>query len=212
MPLFLSFDGLDGVGKSTQIERCCAWLRSLGETVVVCRDPGSTALGEAIRDILLHREEIPLDLTAEMLLYMAARAELVAEVIRPALAAGKVVVSDRFLLANVVYQGHAGGLDVPTVWQVGAAATQGVAPALTIVLDLPPEAAAARLTSPPDRLEKRGPEYRQRLRAGFLAEAARDPARMALVNASRGVDEVFAAVQRAIVSRGLIDSDRMKIG
>src|SRR5262245_37167265 len=124
--MFFSFDGIDGVGKSTQLLLFCNALRSTHHDVVECRDPGSTELGDAIREILLHGgESIPIGRRSEMLLYMAARAQLVEEVIRPALEAGKIVVSDRFLLANVVYQGHAGGLDIETVRTVGRVATDG---------------------------------------------------------------------------------------
>ncbi len=107
--MFFSFDGIDGAGKSSQIDRLVAWLQQRGLSVEVCRDPGSTPLGEQLRRLLLDRDGPQIDAMAEMLLYMAARAQLVESVIRPALAAGKAVVTDRFLLANVVYQGHAGG-------------------------------------------------------------------------------------------------------
>ncbi|MFP6670661.1 MAG: dTMP kinase, partial [Pirellulaceae bacterium] len=117
--MFISFDGVDGVGKSTQTELFVEWLREQGRTVVTCRDPGSTELGERLRTLVLKASEIKIDAESEMLLYMAARAQLVAEVIQPALAAGQVVVSDRFLLANVVYQGHAAGLDPQSIWDVG---------------------------------------------------------------------------------------------
>jgi dTMP kinase len=195
--MFFSFDGIDGAGKSTQIDLFCRWLREQGREVLQCRDPGSTRLGEVVREVLLAREEIRLDLRAEMLLYMAARAQLVDEVIRPALAAGKIVVSDRFLLANVVYQGHAGGLPVDPIWQIGRIATGGVEPTLTFVLDMAPEAAAARQTGQPDRLEKRGPEYRQRLRAGYLLEASRQPDTIVVVNADRPVELVSQQVVAA---------------
>src|SRR5690606_10857423 len=101
--MFFSFDGLDGVGKTTQLELFAQWLGERGFEVVVCRDPGATPLGEAVRELLLHRGDLTIDARAEMLLYMAARAQMVDEVIRPALDAGKAVVADRYLLANVVY-------------------------------------------------------------------------------------------------------------
>jgi dTMP kinase len=170
--MFFSFDGIDGVGKSTQLRLFCEWLASIGREPVVCRDPGSTDLGERIRGILLAKDDAtPISLRSEMLLYMAARAQLVDEVIRPALAAARIVVSDRFLLANVVYQGHAGGLDVETVREVGAAAVAGVMPDCTFLLDMDPAAALTRVGRPLDRVERRGDAYRDRLRAGFLAEA-----------------------------------------
>src|ERR1700726_2574713 len=116
MPLFLSLDGLDGTGKSTQCRLLCDWLRQQGREVTACVDPGGTALGERLREILLHHRGT-MEPAAEALMFMASRAQLVAEVIRPALAQGQIVVSDRYLLANVVYQGHAGGLDVDLLWQ-----------------------------------------------------------------------------------------------
>jgi dTMP kinase len=193
-PCFLSFDGLDGVGKSTQINGLRDWLVGQGHDVLLCRDPGSTPLGEQLREIVLHSsEETLICQRSEMLLYMAARAQLVEEIIRPALAAGKTVVSDRFLLANVVYQGHAGGLDVESLWQVGAVATGGLSPDLTFLLDMAPTASHTRLQRPLDRIEKRGEEFRERLRQGFLAEAARNP-RIVVIDAARSVDEVHLEV------------------
>jgi dTMP kinase len=118
--MFITLDGIDGGGKSTQLAMLSQWLESQGFTVTNFRDPGTTPLGNAVREILLHREDIPLANTTEMLLYMAARAQLVAENIRPAIEQGNIVLCDRFLLANVVYQGSAGGGDVEALWQVGA--------------------------------------------------------------------------------------------
>jgi len=200
--MFFSLDGIDGTGKSTQLARLADWLRSAGHEVVVCRDPGSTTLGEAIRNILLDSRQVPIARTSEMLLYMAARAQLVAEVISPALAAGKTVVCDRFLLANVVYQGHAGGLDVTVLWQIGRVATAGVEPDLTLLLDLPLEAAAARLDRPLDRMEQQGDAFRVRLREGFLQEAARRPDKIAVIDAAQTVEAVHADI-RAAVERAL---------
>src|SRR3954453_15570456 len=118
--MFFSFDGIDGVGKSTQVALLTESLRARNFEVTVCRDPGSTPLGERVREILLNSDgSTPIGRCSEMLLYMAARAELVEQVIQPALAAGKIVIADRYLLANVVYQGHAGGLDAQGIWDVG---------------------------------------------------------------------------------------------
>jgi dTMP kinase len=194
--MFFSFDGLDGVGKTTQMDLFLAWLRDEGHDLVSCHDPGSTPLGEAIRDILLgHR--VPISRPSEMLLFMAARAQLVADVIRPALAAGKTVVSDRYLLANVVYQGHAGGLDVETIWRIGTVATGGLMPELVFVLDMPPRAAAARIDRELDRMEGHGIEYQSRLRQGFLTEAAKDPQRIVVIDAGREIDAVQADIRAA---------------
>lgn len=198
--MFFSFDGIDGVGKSTQIKLFCDWLRERGEEVVECRDPGSTAVGEAVRDILLQRHDLALGRMSEMLLYMAARAQLVEQVIQPALAAGKTVVSDRFLLANVVYQGHAGGLDAAELWKLGQFITHGVEPDLTFLLDMPPEAATGRIQRELDRMEQRGDDFRVRLRAGYLAEANRRPEKITVIDASRSIDEVQAEIRNAASS------------
>jgi len=166
--------------------------------VLTCRDPGSTPLGEAVRDLLLHRHDLRIDRRSEMLLFMAARAQLVEEVIRPALAQGKTVISDRYLLATVVYQGHGGGLDVPSLWEVGRVATGGLQPDLTIVLDLPAEIAAARLQGELDRMEQQGDAFHERVRQGFLLEAARQPDRIVVVNAARDIDQIQADVRQAV--------------
>ena len=195
--IFFSIDGGDGAGKSTQIALFCQWLREAGHLVATCRDPGSTPLGEAVRDILLHRHDLAIHRRSEMLLYMAARAQLVEQVIRPALEAGQTVVSDRYLLANVVYQGHAGGLDVESLWKVGEVATGGLMPDLTLVLDVSAETAAARMARPLDRMEQQGAAFHARVRAGFLAEAARRPEQIAVIDANGPIDAVQAALRAA---------------
>jgi dTMP kinase len=198
---FISLDGLDGTGKSTQCRLLAEWLRGQGLDVVTCRDPGDTPVGNALRAMLLDHGQ---DLTpiSEALLFMASRAELVARVIHPALAAGRWVVSDRFLLANVVYQGHAGGLNVDELWEIGRITTGGLEPDLTIVLDLPVELANQRRGRTADRLERRDPAYQKRVRQGFLTEARRRPERIAVVDATPSVDEVQDAI-RAIVQQRL---------
>ncbi|MGD9722137.1 MAG: dTMP kinase [Pirellulales bacterium] len=194
--MFFSFDGLDGAGKSTQMDLFCGWLSERGHDVARCRDPGSTPLGEQIRELVLGHHA-PMARTAEMLLFMAARAQLVDDVIRPALAAGKVVVSDRYLLANVVYQGHAGGLDVESIWRVGQTATGGLMPERVFLLDLDPAAAAGRFHRQRDRMESQGAAYEERLRQGFLAEAAKDAARIVVIDAARPIEAVQADIRRA---------------
>jgi dTMP kinase len=193
--MFISLDGIDGAGKSTQIDLLRAHLESKGQTVACFRDPGSTKLGEAIREILLHREDIPLAGTAEMLLYMAARAQLVADQIRPALDSGATVICDRFLLANVVYQGVAGGLNVDDLWSVGRCATGGLSPDVTVILDLEPEAAAARIQRGADRLEKRGIEYFKKVRRGFLEQVQRASSKSLVVDASGSVDAIHSLIR-----------------
>jgi dTMP kinase len=196
--MFYSFDGIDGGGKSTQLKLFCDWLAERGEQVVTCRDPGSTPLGEAVRDLLLSRRDLEIHRRSEMLLYMAARAQLVEQVIRPALAEGKTVVSDRYLLANVVYQGHAGGLDIDELWRIGEVATAGIKPDLTFLLDIDPQAATARIRRAPDRMESQGDDFRRRLREGFLAEAARQPDRIRRINADQSIEAVQAEIRSAV--------------
>ena len=195
--MFFSFDGIDGVGKSTQVRLFEESLRANDFDVVICRDPGSTPLGERIRDLLLSIDEsTPIGCRSEMLLYMAARAQLVEQVIQPALAAGKVVVADRYLLANVVYQGHAGSLSPQQIWQVGEIATGGLMPSCVFVLDMSIEQANCRMNRSLDRMESRGDEYRERVRAGFLEEASRAPKQIHLIDASRPIEAVQADIWR----------------
>jgi dTMP kinase len=210
--LFLVFDGPDGGGKSTQALRLKAWLLERRFDVITCRDPGGTPLGDRLRSILLDRETVPISMRAEMLLYMASRAQLVETVIAPALAAGRIVISDRYLLANIVYQGTAGGLLEEEIAMVGMIATAGLLPDLTIVLDIAPEQALARLGSARDRIEDRPLFYRERVRAGFLAAARTGsetsgqngesssvyPAPIVLIDASTDPDTVFKRIQQEV--------------
>jgi dTMP kinase len=195
--LFFSLDGLDGTGKSTQCRLLAQWLRGRGLAVTECADPGGTAVGDVIRGLLLdHRGEM--GLPCEALLFMASRAQLTAEVIRPALEAGRAVVADRYLLANVVYQGHAGGLDPEQVYAIGRLATGGLEPDLTLVLDLSVELAVARRRGPADRMESRGAGYQARVRAGFLAEARRRPERIRVIDAAADVDAVQQQIRQEV--------------
>lgn len=192
--LFLSLDGIDGTGKTTQLRLLADWLRGTGREVVPCVDPGGTPLGQELRQILLgHRHQLA-D-ACEALLFMASRAQLVAEVIRPALQQGKIALSDRFVLANVVYQGHGGQMNVEELWQVGRVATGGLLPDLTIVLDLPVELALQRRDRPADRMESRPVDYHRRVRDGFLLEAARQPERIVVIDAAPDVETVQQAIR-----------------
>jgi dTMP kinase len=196
--LFIALEGPDGSGKSTQAARLAEWLRGRGLAVVACRDPGGTPLGDRLRAILLDRDSVPIDVRAEMLLYMASRAQLVADVVGPALAAGRVVVSDRYLLSNVVYQGYAGGLPVEELWQVGRVATGGLMPDLTLLIDVPPEVARARVGPPRDRVEDRPEAYRARVREGYLRAVEDYPAPIAVIDGSADADAVAARLQSEV--------------
>jgi dTMP kinase len=197
--IFISLDGLDGTGKTTQCRLLADALRQWGYPVMACADPGGTPLGEVLRELLLGRKW-QLAMACEALLFLASRAQLVADVIRPALEAGHAVVADRFTLANVVYQGHAGGLDPQLIWEAGKLATGGLEPDLTIVLDLPVETAQLRRTRAPDRFESRDGGYQGRVRAGFLAEVERRPDRIQVVDAGQSIEVVQAAIQEMVRS------------
>ncbi len=201
--LFIALEGPDGGGKTTQAARLVERLRTLGREVVACRDPGGTLLGDRLRSILLDRSNIPISMRSEMLLYMASRAQLVEEIIRPALGVGKVVVTDRFLLSNVVYQGYAGGLDVADLWRVGEVATGGLMPDLTLILDVPREVARERgVGAGRDRIEDRPDSYRQAVREGFQSAAPRLSGPCVIIDAGHEPDvvaaRIFEEVQRAL--------------
>ena len=196
--MFLVIEGLDGGGKSTQATRLAQWLRQQGKSVVECRDPGTTAAGGEIRRLILHRAEIALDPHCEALLFMAARSQLVAEVIAPALRRGEWVVCDRFQLSTIVYQGHAGMLDVEQVRRVSEFAGQGCAADHTLLLDLPVDVAVGRLRGQPDRLEARGGDYFQKVRQGFLSEAARLGPRASVLDATADIEGLAGAIRRIV--------------
>lgn len=201
--MFITIDGGDGCGKSTQCERLGKRFQSRNREVVLCRDPGSTPLGDAVRDILLHARELHIGNRSEMFLFMAARAQMVDDVIRPALESGKIVVSDRFLLSSLVYQGCAGGVATEAIRTAGRIATDGLMPDLAIVLDIPYEVAVDRVgrRADPDRMERKGEAYHRRVRDGFLALAAADPEHHVVVDAASSPDVVENAVWRAVTSR-----------
>lgn len=198
--LFLSIDGVDGAGKTTQCRLLAEWLECHGVPLVSCRDPGGTALGSELRRLLLHSTDLQMTLTAEALLFMASRAQLVAEVIRPALARSDCVLCDRYILANVVYQGHAGGLDPEELWRIGRWAADGVEPDLTLILDLEdPSVALQRKGPASDRMERRDLEYYRRVRDGYRCEAQRCPQRLILVPAEADVDVVQQRLRQLLL-------------
>lgn len=198
--MFLSFEGGDGCGKSTQQKRIAAWLESRGREAVLCRDPGSTSLGDAVRSLLLHGTELKITDRTEMFLFMAARCQMVEELIRPALEAGKIVLSDRFLMSSYVYQGYAGGVPMDELETAGRIAVDGIMPDLTVVLDLPYEVALRRIgrRAEPDRMERKGEEYHRRVREGFLHFAETTPDHCVVVDAAQDPDEVERAIRERI--------------
>lgn len=197
-PVFFSLDGLDGTGKSTQCRLLAEWLAGQKVPVTACADPGGTAIGQQLRQILLFGREHRIATATEAFLFMASRAQLVDEVIRPALDRGEVVISDRFTLANVVYQGHAGGMNPDDLWTVGVIATGGLEPDLTIVLDLPLDVALARRNRDADRMEERGIEYQKRVQTGFRYEAGMRPEKYRIIDAAPDPETVQRAVRREV--------------
>ncbi len=199
--MFIAIEGIDGAGKSTQVQQLAQWLKEQGYAVQVCRDPGSTDLGESIRQILLQSRH-QIGAKAQMLLYMAARAQMVDERIAPWLhREGTVVVCDRYVLSNVVYQGYGCGLDPQTIWQVAQVATGGVMPQLTLVLDVELAVARQRLQGPRDRVESLGEDFFLRLIDGYRREAARDPEHVVLVPAGDSPEEVHRRIRRIVGGR-----------
>ncbi len=195
---FLALDGVDGAGKSTQVKLLAAWLKQQGHAVTTCRDPGGTHAGDRIRQVLLDRNTGAISAMTETFLFMASRAQLVEEIIRPALLRGDVVITDRYILSTVVYQGYAGDLDAAMCWELGRIATRHTLPDLTLVLDMPLEAVLARKQGPDDRMEDKGRSFLDKVRLGFIAEAEKDPEHLRLINAHRAVEEVQRDLQQEV--------------
>ena len=198
--IFITLEGPEGSGKSSQTRRLVTALRRAGYRVVAVRDPGSTALGRQLRTVLLHTKE-HLSPLAEALLFIGARVQLVEERIQPALAAGRIVVCDRFHDATVAYQGFGGGLDVRWLDAFGRRAIGGLMPSLTLLLDVPTARGFARLRRPKDRMERKVRAFHERVRRGYLTLARRDPRRIMRVDASKPERAVAAVMQSAVLKQ-----------
>lgn len=196
--VFVSFEGGDGAGKSTQVALLGHHLAALGREVVVTREPGGTPLGVELRRAILHGED--LHPRTEALLYAADRAHHVASLVRPALARGAVVLTDRYLDSSVAYQGTGRGLGADEVERLSLWAVEDLLPDLTVLLDLDPAVGLTRLTGDPDRLESAGAEFHRRTREAFLARAAADPGRWVVLDASQPADVVAAQVRARLAA------------
>jgi dTMP kinase len=198
--VFICLDGADGAGKTTLTARLCEEITSLGHEVLAVRDPGGTGLGDSLRSLLLDRHAIEIGSRAEMLMFMASRAQLMAERIIPALERGSIVVTDRFLLSTVVYQGIAGGLEPPEIWRVGHAATSGLMPNMTLLLDVSREVARSRMDRHKDRIESRPEAYQTAVREGFrqALTPGEFPAPILRIDADSDPETVFEAVRREV--------------
>lgn len=196
---FITVEGIDGCGKSTQARLLAEDLERAGYDVLALREPGGVAISEKIRALLLDPANAEMSATCELLLYEAARAQLVHEVVAPALAGGRVVVCDRFYDSTTAYQGYAGGVPLDAVTRANELAVGACAPDLTLVFDIDPALAAERTVSrAQDRMEAKGIAYQQRVAEGFRAIAAADPARVKLIDAARDIDAIHADVMVAV--------------
>jgi dTMP kinase len=196
-PIFITLDGIDGVGKSTQIERLARFLTSCGHGVLKVRDPGSTPVGAKLRELLLE-SDLELHRRTEAMLFMASRCEMIETTIRPALREGISVISDRFLLANVVYQSIGGDVSAEQLWQMGRWANGGLQPDLTILLDLPAEVSVTRIEGPADRMERRGIDYLESVRQAFLRELPNSGPLTAVINADQSPDDVARDIREVV--------------
>lgn len=201
--VFVSFEGGDGSGKTTQIGLLGDWFTRLGHEVVVTREPGGTTLGAELRRLVLHGEDMAP--RTEALLYAADRAHHVSTLVRPALARGAVVVTDRYLDSSVAYQAGGRELGADEVENLSLWATGGLLPHVTVLLDLDPAVGVARVPGGLDRLERAGAAFHERTREAYLARAAAHPERIAVVDASLPVEDVHALVVAAVAEKLGID-------
>ncbi|MHB1340792.1 MAG: dTMP kinase [Coriobacteriia bacterium] len=196
--VFITFEGGDGSGKTTQVRRLAAALESAGADVLVLREPGGTGVGEAVREILLGPAHETMSYEAEFLLFAASRAELTLTVIKPALEAGRIVLDDRHADSSVAYQGYGRGIDLDTIRAINSFATGGLVPDCTIVLDVEPGTGIAAATpAEADRLEREELSFHERVRDGFLAIAAREPERVKVVPRA-GSEQVWNSIVDAL--------------
>lgn len=197
--LFISFEGGDGCGKTTQARLLGTWLaKELGKDLCLTREPGGTVLGQEIRNLVLHGDDMGPH--AEALLYAADRAHHVATVVRPALDQDQIVVTDRYIDSSVAYQGHGRALTAQAIRDLSLWATQGLVPHLTVLIDIDPAVGASRFTDSPDRLERAGDEFHIRTRQAYLDMAHQFSDRWVVVDGHGTIDEVAQLVQQAVVT------------
>jgi dTMP kinase len=205
--LFLTFEGLDGCGKSTQAGHTTHMFRSAGFDVLELRDPGSTAVGEAARKILLNPEFSEMDPTTEILLFAVARSQLVVEVILPALEKGRIVISDRFYDSTTAYQGYGRELDLDMVYQLNRIGAHKLVPDLTFIFDVDPAVSSERLTlsgKSPDRMENEKSAFHQRVRRGFLEIGRREPNRCYILDGMEKEEIIKEKIRLKLQKKGYI--------
>ena len=196
--MFITFEGPEGSGKSTHSRLLCDFLKRKGFKVLYTREPGGTLVSEKIRKILLDPENKDMDVVCEMFLYMAARSQIVKQVISPAIKKGIIVICDRFLDATVVYQGYAGGIDIRLIKDIGRLATGGVLPDLTFLLDIESKKGLARAGRVKDRIEKKSLTYHKKVRKGYLAIARKEPGRVKIMSAIGDIDETQDEIRKMV--------------
>jgi len=195
---FIVLDGPDGCGKSTQSAMLAQYLQAAGVQTVSFRDPGTTAIGEKIREILLNPAHDQMDLRTEVLLYMAARAQLWTECIAPALQQGKCVILDRWLSSTCAYQGYAGGFGIDKVINLACCSLERLWPDMTLILDADLTTSTKRLKNIPDRMEQKGEDYHQKVRQGFLEFATINKHHIVVINALHPIEEVHTHIKDII--------------
>ncbi len=195
---FIVFDGGEGCGKSTQTQLLKAAFESQGRQVLMVRDPGTTRIGEMVRSILLDPDHSEMGMRCEMLLYMAARAQMMKEIIQPALDAGSIVISDRFVSSTLSYQLGGDGLTADDIRATAQIAIAGRWPDVIIILDMPADRSIARVKRAKDRIEQRSQEYHEQVRKNYLSQAAAMPDRYRVISADRLPDQVHADVLNAL--------------
>lgn len=195
--IFVTIEGCEGAGKTTQAKLLADYLTTQGYQVLVTREPGGTVIGEKIRKILLDRNHWELAPRVELLLYLASRSQLVSQVIKPALEEGKIVISDRFHHSSLAYQGGARALNMLLVQQINEFATEGVLPDITFLLDLPPEIGMERKGSyDEDRMEGQGIEFHKKVRLAFLSLASQEPERIVVLDADQPVEQISTSINQ----------------
>ena len=202
--MFITFEGPDGSGKTTQVRQLADWLRERGHDVVLTREPGGTDIGDQIRAVLHDPANGAMDARTEILLYSASRAQHVTQRILPALAANKIVVSDRYADSTLAYQGYGRGLNLETLRRITSFATGGLTPDLTLYLDITPEEGLQRRQSGGgewNRLDAEAIEFHQRVRAGYLELVRQEPERWVVVRATCSVEEVQAEIRALVQAR-----------
>jgi dTMP kinase len=195
---FISFEGSEGSGKSTQAALVHDYLRKKGIPVLLLREPGGVKISETVRALLLDVKNTDMTKESETLLYMASRAQLVEEILKPALKKGTVVLCDRFLDSTIAYQGYGNGVNIEAIKKIGAFATQGIGPGLTLLFDIDTEKGLSRTNAVKDRIELRSLDYHKKVRKGYLAIAKKEPRRVRVIKVNQGKEEIFAIVQKYI--------------